>query len=124
MPYKITYHTDKKYLHAIVTGDVDKDLVPVFFAELAAAVKQHNCMRVLTDAQNAKVVISFADLSRLVNHLDKNQLAREVRRAIVIAQDHVSFQFWENVCFKRGYDQVKIFYQVAAAKQWLQESTA
>ena len=119
MPYQITYDPKIDCVVTTISGDLDKNLVANFFMEVGKVAAENNCRRILSDLRTAKIVAPPTDIYDMASSLEKLQIQRTFRRAIVISQDHKDYAFWENVCYNQGHQIVKIFHNYEKAKDWV-----
>ena len=119
MPCQITYDPKIDCVVNTISGDLDKNLVGNFFMEVGKVAAENNCRRMLSYLRTAKIVAPATDIYDMASSLEKLQIQRTFRRAIVISQDHKDYAFWETVCYNQGHQIVKIFHNYEKAKDWV-----
>lgn len=90
-----------------------------FFTEVGRVAVESQCVRVLSDLREAKIVASTSDIYRMAQSLGNTQITKAFKRAIVVCRDDGDSAFWETVCFNQGFHNVKIFRDNEKAQQWI-----
>ena len=119
MHYEVSYDPEQDCVITSVSGEMTQEPVVAFFTEIAKFCKKYGCKRVLSEVSQAKVAASSADLYFMAQTLEKLQISRKLKRAVIVDQDHESFAFWETVCSNQGHGSVRIFPDEEEAKSWL-----
>lgn len=119
MPYYVTYDAKNEYVITLIQGDISKQLLRKFFTKMVQVAAEHNCTRIISDLRVATINTRYEDITAMGEELRDLKVPTSFKRAIVISADHTDYQFWEKVCQKQGYTQVKIFDDYSQAKSWL-----
>ena len=119
MTIRVVYDSEMDCLLTSVTGPLDKEVALALLSEVGRVAVENQCMRVLSDLRDAKVVASTAEIYRMAKLLGGTQITKAVKRAVVVSRDEEDYAFWETVCFNQGYQNVKIFRDYDEAKQWI-----
>ena len=119
MPYQVAYDSVIDCVVTTITGDMDKQVITGFFQEVGKVAHENNCYRVLSDLRSGTITASIADIYEMAGALEKMNIQKSFRRAIIISRDHRDFSFWETVCYNQGHQNVKIFEDFEEAKSWV-----
>lgn len=119
MTIRVVYDSEMDCLLTSVTGPLDKEVALALLSEVGRVAVENQCMRVLSDLRDAKVVASTAEIYRMAKLLGGTQITKAVKRAVVVSRDEEDYAFWETVCFNQGYQNVKIFRDYDEARQWI-----
>jgi hypothetical protein len=119
MPFHVTYDSEIDCVVTTVAGDMDKNLVADFFAEVGKIAVANNCSRILSDLRDAKIVAPTTDIYEMAKSIEEKGILTSLKRAIVISKDHEDYTFWETVCYNQGHRRVKIFQNYEQARDWV-----
>jgi hypothetical protein len=122
MPFHIKYDADFDCVVTKITGNIDKNLISKFFTEVGKVAADHNCSRILSDLREAKVNAPVSHMYEMAKTIEKLNIKKSFRRAVVISTDHKDYEFWETVCYNQGYQFVKIFQDYEQARDWVTEN--
>ncbi len=122
--YTVTLDTENKLVHVVAFGELTKELGEeiITAARTAAAENQY---RILCDARQADVKVSFADWFFLPRTLAifRNAKIRTIKSAVLISPGSHKrvYDFYETVTHNLGMN-VRIFMEEKEAVEWLKES--
>lgn len=119
MSFRVTYDAQADCVVTRVEGELDKEVVQAFFAEMGRVATENRCARVLSDLREAKIVASTTDIYRMAQSLEDKKIGRSFRRAIVVSRDEEDYAFWETVCFNQGFQSVRLFHDYEDANRWV-----
>ena len=87
--------------------------------EVGKVAGEHECTRVLSDLREATITAPLTDIYEMAKAIEKKQVLKSFRRAIVISKDHQDYAFWETVCYNQGHRMVRIFQSYDQARKWV-----
>ncbi|MCK7512331.1 MAG: hypothetical protein MZV70_55330 [Desulfobacterales bacterium] len=120
MTYKLTVTQKPLYLHFIVTGELSKENVVLYFEEIhRECTDRSNCFRILIEERLDGPRLSVINVLELVSEESSKSkgLFKEIAYIDVNAEGD-SMMFIENVAVNRGLP-VKVFSTVDNAEKWL-----
>jgi hypothetical protein len=125
MPHTFSYNSTEHLIEAKVEGSFNLVELETFVKELAAFSIEKKCYQHLSDFRAAHIKFSTVELydlpQKIKSLLDPAKVdLSSFKRALVIANDVDDFKFFETVTLNRGQE-VKLFYDLESAKQWLLE---
>lgn len=121
----ITYDSANGLILIVLRGAIDKAAIDETRAEAARLAKQWNCFNVLADLREAGSAVSTMDIFELPQSTAELLAAQGLsvhrfKRALVVGREIGDPTFFEAVSFNRGQN-VRLFLDMEAAKQWLRE---
>jgi hypothetical protein len=119
MAFKVEFDSEMACVATSITGDLDKEVINAFFMEVGKVAGEHECTRVLSDLREATITAPLADIYEMAKAIEKKQVLKSFRRAIVISKDHQDYAFWETVCYNQGHRMVRIFQNYDQARKWV-----
>ena len=119
MTYKLAIHQQPTYLHAIVTGQNNRENVERYLQEIRAECIARRCFRVLVEERLEGPRLGAMDVFRIA--LAGGSKAAGVYNAFAyvdVNADGNLMEFAETVAINRGVP-VAVFSTVAEAEKWL-----
>jgi hypothetical protein len=119
LTYKLTIHQKPTYLHAIVTGQNNKENVVRYLEEIRGECIVRSCFRVLVEERLDGPRLAAMDVFRIA--LDGGRKAAGTYNAFAyvdVNADGNLMEFAETVAINRGVP-VAAFSTVADAERWL-----
>lgn len=123
MTFTVTFE-QPGLVHAVYEGDLDLQGIQDLMISVGLALKEHDCLLVLSDYRKARLAISITELHGLPKMIlqrsrEMGLSAYKIKRALVIpAQAYDNFRFLETVSLN-NMQTVKIFTEEAEARDWL-----
>jgi hypothetical protein len=119
MTYKLTIDQKPAYLHAIVTGQNNRENVRRYFEDIIRECITRNCFRVLIEERLEGPRLQPLDVFEIVSKGSSRfrGMLKAMAYVDVSAEGHL-MQFAENVAVNRGF-LVTVFSTVADAEKWL-----
>ena len=119
MTYKLSIDKKPNYLHAIVTGQNNRENVEQYLGEILLECKKVNCFRVLIEECLDGIRLKTLDVFQIASEGSKQSIGifQKVAYVDINAEDDL-MQFAQNVTVNRGFP-VSVFSNVAEAEKWL-----
>ena len=119
MSYKLMITQKHKYLHAVVTGENNKENVERYLEELRLECIARNCSRVLIEERLDGPRLGTLDVYRIMEEISRNRpRCLEAIAYVDVNAKGDLMKFAETVAVNRAMP-AKIFSSVQAAEQWL-----
>ena len=118
MSYTINYDQGTETIMVAVHGELDLQLLQRLATDVAAAIKRHDCKRILNDLRNARLTQKSFDIYQMPEEAKKLGIGHSHKRALVVEDRATDFHFLETVFVNRGYE-VKMFTNPDEALVWL-----
>ena len=118
MPYKVTYEKEGDYISIIVEGDFALSTLKDLAEDVAKAIEQHGCKRILNDMRLAKLTKGIIDIYNMPKTASTSGIDTRCKRALVVSEQSSDFHFLETVFLNQGHN-VKMFTDIEEAMNWL-----
>ena len=119
MPFKLTLEEKPAYLHALVTGENNKENIVGYLEELITECAARGRKKVLIEKRLEGPRLAIADIFEIIS--EKSRLTLGMMRAIayvdVYATDEI-LRFAETVAVNRALP-MKVFRTVGEAEAWI-----
>ena len=126
MTFSFSYNESDEYLLVTHDGIIDKQYVNAIVKEIAAAVFEHRCHKILSDYRHATLHLNTFEIlaaqQKVFDALVENDLSPYlVKRAMVLNKENENnpgLSFFETVSINRS-QKVKSFFDLEQAITWL-----
>lgn len=123
MSYRVEYREDGDYIYVAFEGSIDIQSFQSMAREVGRLIHEVNCSRVLNDLRRAGLDESLGDVYFMPKQALAAGVARNIRRALVVAGDVDDYRFMETVFLNQG-NIVKVFENFDEAERWLFSESA
>ncbi len=117
MAYTIRYDDESDYLMVVVDGILNLALLKSMASDVATAVAEHGCKRILNDLRGARLK-GVIDIIQMPSAARTSGIDLRSKRALVVGEDSPGFDFLETVFVNRSH-RVKMFTSIDEARRWL-----
>ena len=122
MPHSLRYDPDIDCIILTFEGTVTINTIKEVAPQVARKCEETGCMRVLNDMSAAVIDVSFMDVFNSPEVMDKSNVSRITKRALVVPTSFAEAHFLETVTRNRGHN-LMVFHDIDEARQWLFSDT-
>ena len=119
MSFAIQLDQNQALINTKLMGEITPDIALEFFQELYQKTQSSGIRKIFSDATDlilARPIEEFASLPRQLLDLG---FPKDMKRAILVANESDNFKIWENMLFNSGFHRVKLFWNEEQAREWL-----
>lgn len=119
MSFAIQLDQNQSLINTKLMGEITPDIALEFFQELYQKTQSSGIRKIFSDATEmvlTRPIEEFRDLPRKLLDIG---FPKDMKRAILVANEPDNFKMWENMLFSSGFHQVKLFWNEEKAREWL-----
>lgn len=98
----------------MITIDSIREVAP----QVARMCEETGCQRILNDISAVTIDVSFIEIFGSPEIMDKSNVSRSTKRALVVPSTFTDARFLETVTRNRGHN-LMVFEDIEEVKQWL-----
>lgn len=118
MPHSLRYDPDIDCIILTFDGTVTINMIKEVAPQVAKKSQETGCLRILNDMSAAEIDVSFMDVFKSPEVMDKSNVLRITKRALVAPTSFTEAHFLETVTRNRGHN-LMVFHDIDEARQWL-----
>jgi hypothetical protein len=119
MKWDIFFDESNTLVKVIVEGKIQAQSTAEMAIEGIKLARENNCSKFLIDYTLAQVEDSIIDTHNFMANLEKLGITLKDKIAIVYSKDKEKHYFAETVAANRGWTNIKYFFEIDAATNWL-----
>lgn len=119
MSFAIQLDQNQSLINTKLMGEITPDIALEFFQELYQKAQSSGIGRIFSDATEMNLTRPIEEFAELPGKLLDIGFPKDMKRAILVANESDNFKLWENMLFKSGFHSVKLFWNEEQAREWL-----
>lgn len=123
MSFAIQLDQDQSLINTKLMGEITPEIALEFFQELLQKTQASGISKIFSDATELKLTRPIEEFQELPGKLLQLGFPKDMKRAILVANEPDYFKIWENMLFNTGFHSVKLFWNEEKAREWLMSQT-